>query len=163
VILHKDGKSWLPSACTSYKELWRVVTMATRTGDWMMSRPADYKYDSTNETTFHARFETLVDEFDQADDTMAKAVSNPAAAVGPLNDWRRACVPMMLVTFFEVKSVKISERLQCLIFPFSDLWRLRTASRNSAGSLIYLRDGLSCCRSFYLRSRNKTEVSVYSP
>jgi hypothetical protein len=77
-------KKEVVAALHVYKELQRVLTMATRTGDWM-SRPADYKYDSTkNETTFHARFEALMEEFDQADDTMTKAVSAPAA-VRPLN------------------------------------------------------------------------------
>jgi hypothetical protein len=76
-------KTEVVAALKVYKELQRVLTMATRTGDWM-SRPADYKFDDQSETTFHARFEALMEEFDQADDTMTKAVSAPAA-VRPLN------------------------------------------------------------------------------
>jgi hypothetical protein len=72
-------KEEVVAALKVYKELQRVLTMATRTGDWM-SRPAD----ATNETTFHARYEKLMEEFDQADDTMNKAASAPAA-VRPLN------------------------------------------------------------------------------
>jgi hypothetical protein len=62
-----------------YHELQRVLTKATRTGDWM-ARPSDLKV----ERDFHTRFEELVTEFDSAKESVRKALSAPAA-VQPLS------------------------------------------------------------------------------
>jgi hypothetical protein len=64
---------------TVYHELQRVLTKATRTGDWM-ARPSDLKV----ETDFHTRFEELMMEFDGAKENVREALSAPAA-VRPLS------------------------------------------------------------------------------
>jgi hypothetical protein len=62
-----------------YHELQRVLTKATRSGDWM-ARPSDLKA----ETDFHTRFEELVTEFDSAKESVRKALAAPAS-VQPLS------------------------------------------------------------------------------
>jgi hypothetical protein len=67
------------AALKVYHELQRVLTKATRTGDWM-ARPNDWKA----ETDFHTRFEELMMEFDGAQKSVKTALSDPTA-VQPLS------------------------------------------------------------------------------
>lgn len=67
-------KEEITAALQVYHELQRVLSTATRTGDWM-ARPSNF----SRETPFRTRYEALLEEFDEAEDNVQKTLSHPAA------------------------------------------------------------------------------------
>lgn len=62
-----------------YHELQRVLSRGTRMGDWM-SKPSDFEH----KTEFRSTYQSLQEEFAEAESNVAKALAHPAA-VRPLS------------------------------------------------------------------------------
>ncbi|CAB9513551.1 expressed unknown protein [Seminavis robusta] len=83
------SKSEITEALNTYKELQRILSVATRTGDWM-SKPVIKQQNTLDETTketgilFHERFQKLQEEIQSAETVQQDMLAAHPAMVRPL-------------------------------------------------------------------------------